>query len=253
MDLTSAGYTKGLNREAPWDSFDSRAYHQHNYAFLRKEDQEIIEAVRDYFCEHFRKHPDRPDSGIDVGAGTNLYPALSLLPWCSNITLYEHSVENVLWLEREVAAFSANWGAFWEVFTERPEYRAVSDPRGAIASAAVVGKGDLFDLPRERWGIGTMFFVAESMSTAYREFEGAVAAFARALTPRAPFAAAFMENSQGYQVGDLLFPACGVDAEDVRGALAPFAEDLRISRVGLPEDPIRSGYTGMILACGRRG
>jgi hypothetical protein len=63
-----------------------------------------------------------------------------------------------------------------------------------------------------------------------------------------------MENSRGYEVGGQLFPAYPVDEEIVRESLVPHtrAEDLRIIRIGLPEAPFREGYTGMLLACGRR-
>ncbi|MDX6328237.1 MAG: hypothetical protein QOI83_620 [Streptomycetaceae bacterium] len=247
-----AEYASGIsNSDAPWDLFDSRAYLDHNYQDLRQDDRQIIMAVRDYFCEHFRhRQPAEKLSGIDVGSGTNLYPSLSLLPWCSDITLYERSAGNVVWLEREIQHYSSNWDRFWQLFTDREPYRRVADPRGRLSGLATVEKGDLFDLRPGGWSIGTMFFVAESLSTARTEFEEALTKFIAALTPGAPFAAAFMENSEGYRVGDLEFPAYPVEEPQVRDCLAPRTDDLVITRLGFPGEPLRDGYTGMILACG---
>ncbi|MEU2157941.1 SCO2525 family SAM-dependent methyltransferase [Streptomyces sp. NPDC019396] len=242
-----------LNDEADWNSFDSDAYVDHNYRELRPDDEQIIRIVRDYFCDHFQRNPGLPDSGIDVGSGANLYPALTLLPWCTGMTLFERAGTNVQWLERQVPGYDANWDAFWDVLSELKPYAAVEDPRPALRLAAHVKQGNLFHLPERRWGIGTMFFVAESMSTSIEEFREGVRRFAECLTPGAPYAAAFMEGSKGYSVGDEFFPACSVDATDVRDSLAPFTEgEVQVSLIGIPEDPLRVGYDGMIVACGKR-
>lgn len=37
--------------------------------------------------------------GIDVGTGANLYPCLSMLPFCGEITLWERGEANVAWLQ----------------------------------------------------------------------------------------------------------------------------------------------------------
>ncbi|MEV0266103.1 SCO2525 family SAM-dependent methyltransferase [Streptomyces sp. NPDC050617] len=254
MDLTSEGDTLCLNRDAPWDSFDSQSYMQHNYSALRTDDEEIINVVRDYFSDHFRTNPERPVSGIDVGAGANLYPAFSLLPWCDQITLYERSAQNAAWLRNQVPRYDDSWAPFWQVLCKEEEYQDITDPRARFKHSVTVEEGDLFRLPERlrNQGVGTMFFVAESLSTSHREFEGAVAAFIGSLAPGAPFAAAFMENSGGYWVGDDLFPACEVGSAEVEASLDPHATVKTLRRFGLPEGPVREGYTGMILACGRR-
>lgn len=255
MDVTPMREEFRLNSDAPWDSFDSMAYLSHNYRALRSDDRQILTLVRDHFGEHFAQHPAGPPlHGIDIGAGTNLYPSLAMLPWCEELTLFERAEGNVAWLRREVRNYGENWDAFWTVLREGAAYRAVEDPRARLAAAATVIKGDLFaDLPAHRSGIGTMFFVAESMSSAHEEFESAVDRFAGALLPGAPFAVAFMENSLGYDVGDQRFPACQVVADDVIASLRVHAaDDLRVSRIDIPGEPLlREGYTGMLLALGR--
>ncbi|GAA2743216.1 SCO2525 family SAM-dependent methyltransferase [Kitasatospora cinereorecta] len=245
------------NSEAPWDLFDSVAYHNHNYSSLRSDDRQILAAVRDHFLAALASTDPASLRGIDVGAGTNLYPSLAMLPWCREITLFERSERNVAWLRNEVVRYGDNWDEFWAVLCEREEtYPEVADPRARLAGVADVRQGDLFDgLPGTGYDLGTMFFVAESLTTAHEEFETAVDVFARALGPGAPFAVAFMENSLGYEVGELSFPACRIDSTDVVASLAGYAAPgLRVERIEVPGEPLlREGYTGMLLALGRRG
>ncbi|GAA2785039.1 SCO2525 family SAM-dependent methyltransferase [Kitasatospora sp. CM 4170] len=243
------------NRELPWDALDPESYATYNYWPLRADDRQILAAVRDHFSGMIAGRAIRTLRGIDVGSGSNLYPALAMLPWCSRITLLEHGKRNVDWLQREVGQFSENWDEYWHVLSEHPAYRSVTDPRGRLARIARVVGGNLFsDLPVDSAEIGTMFFVAESVSGDRGEFSAALDRFTAALMPGAPFAVAFMENSLGYDVGDLRFPACAIGPDDVFAALSSqAASDLGVIRIEPPgAGPLRTGYTGMLLALGRK-
>ena len=245
---SGAGRPVEENADFSWDDFDSAAYVDHNYGLLRNDDLQILTAVRDFFAGAEVVNAAR---GLDVGSGTNLYPALAMLPFCEDITLWEHSASNVLWLENEVPHYSSSWDAFWEVLRVRAPYRAVGDPRTALAQRTKVRKESIFDLPAGLWDIGTMFFVAESMTTTAREFSEATGRFVRALRPGSPFAAAFMENSSGYKVGDTWFPAYGVTADSVGAELSDKTGGLEVHRIGAPpEGLVRTGYTGMVVALG---
>jgi hypothetical protein len=242
------GEPMASNADFPWDEFDASSYLRHNYRLLRDDDKAILELVRDFFAS--AALDDRHEGG-DVGTGANLYPALSLLPWCKKITLVEHSMRNCAWLTEEIRAYSPSWDPFWDVLRVDPRYAAIQDPRAALANRATVTKGSVFDLAPRQWDIGTMFFVAESISTRRREFEGAVRSFLRSLVPPAPFAAAFMENSLGYDVGAQRFPAVPVTPADVRASFNGGASDLLVDQITLGDNPLRDGYTGMILVRGR--
>ncbi|MFF1447394.1 SCO2525 family SAM-dependent methyltransferase [Streptomyces sp. NPDC058274] len=263
MDSRAREGTRTLNADAPWDAFDSHAYIDHNYRDLLDVDAEIIALVRDHFSDHFRENFERPVLGIDVGAGANLYPALSMLPWCEKITLLERSSSNVGYLRGQRRHFDADWDSFWKVLCADPAYQAIdTDRRARFHQAVRVRQGDLFDLGRRgllglrshqgRWSIGTMFFVAESMSSSHEEFRRGVECFMRSLAPGAPFAAAFMEGSTGYDVGDHHFPACDVNDLQVFESLEPFAGKVDIYRLRKPSALVRPGHTGMILARGHR-
>ncbi|MYZ08165.1 methyltransferase [Streptomyces sp. SID2999] len=236
-----------------WEAFDPAAYVDANYSRLHADDASIMRICGDFFRRHFERHDAlSARAGIDVGSGPNLYPALMLLPWCAEITLLDLSPANVEWLQRHTGGYPESWDAFWDVLNTASPYREITDPRGSLGASARVEHGDLFLLPEGRWGIGTMFFTAESMTDSPDVFRGGVRRFVESLLPGAPFAAAFMAGSRGYRVGGHFFPSCSVDERAVAASLAPYAaDDLTITRLH-DGHALREGYLGMILACGRR-
>jgi hypothetical protein len=174
-----------------------------------------------------------------------------MLPLCREITLYEYSASNIVWLQHEIQSYSPSWDSFWQSLAVAPLYKAIDSPRATLAAVAQVERGNVFDLPRAQWDIGTMFFTAESISSTPAEFRAAVRSFITSLRTGAPFAAAFMESSLGYDVGTRRFPAVAVTVSDVENCLAADTEDFHIYRIGLTKKPLRDGYGGMILATGR--
>jgi hypothetical protein len=254
------GQEQGDNANYPWDDFDSADYFQHNYSALRHDDQQILEAMRDFFPKadpnvHAagKAADERPLRGLDVGSGTNLYPSLAMLPFCSELTLWEYSARNTAWLRSQIRSYAESWDTFWKVLAQASPYDGTADPRALLAERARVLRGSVFDLPAAGWDMGTMFFVAESLTTSPAEFEAATHRFIAALRPGAPFAAAFMENSTGYTVGAQDFPAVAVTKETVRGCLAKVSPDLDVQRIDSGNEPLRDGYSGMILVLGTVG
>lgn len=238
------------NADPDWDQFDPGRYHAGNYAALRPDDARIIEAVRDYFASvlpigaHLH--------GVDVGTGSNLAPALTLAPHCETITLVEYSAANVAWLHQALAAIPDTWEPFWNLVATGRNLIPWNFAKAQISDAAAIQQRSIFELPWHRWEIGTMFFTAESLTEDADEFESALARFIRALKPGAPFAAAFMEHSTGYEVAGVRYPAVPLDQEDLVDAFAQITvTDLQITRVGIDPAPIRAGYSGYLLATGR--
>ncbi|WP_213004449.1 SCO2525 family SAM-dependent methyltransferase [Paractinoplanes toevensis] len=237
------------NADVEWDDFDSQAYFANNYGTLRWDDAAIIRIIADFFAtslpEKFIGH------AIDVGSGTNLYPALTMLPYSSRVTLYERAYTNRTWLHQSLARPQESWLQFWrEISGGRRPYARIPSPLRLLADRAEVTKGNVFDLKPNRYDLGTMFFVAESITTRDDEFRRAARLFVDSLVPGAPFAAAFMRNSSGYFVGDIGFPACSVSEDDVREALTPVARRLEIETVD--SNDLREGYSGMMVATGRK-
>jgi hypothetical protein len=259
---------QGGNADFPWDDFDSANYFDHNYSVLRHDDQQILEAIRDFFVaadlplarDPLTRDPltrdlaaGQPLRGLDLGAGTNLYPTLAMLPFCADVTLWEFSARNCEWLRNEIRGYSSSWDKFWEQLTVARPYQSVSDPRRTLADRTEVRQGSVFDLPAAQWDIGTMFFVAESLTSSMDEFAAATHRFIAALRPGAPFAAAFMENSAGYDVGDTRFPAVAVTQESVRACLEQVGGQLEMQHIDAGINPLRDGYSGMILVTGTAG
>src|SRR4051812_47652476 len=81
-DSVSANRPVMHNAEVAWDEFSPSAYWKHNYRYLRADDSEIIGVVAGFFEAHLgpslRPGPQPVRRGVDVGAGPNLYPALSM-------------------------------------------------------------------------------------------------------------------------------------------------------------------------------
>jgi NNMT/PNMT/TEMT family len=246
------------NADAPWNMFSSHYYWRCNYSKLQAEDREIIRRVSDFLVSALAGCPP-VQRAIDVGAGTNLYPALLMLPWTERILLADFSKSNVSWLHDQLADNSSPWAwrHFWGEMLKAKEYRDVNRPRKRLREACAGEPGhagveqlSVFDLPRARWNLGTMFFVAESITEDPVEFRTAVAAFVGALTPGAPFAAAFMAGSDGYLVDGTHFPALPIKADDVRRHLTELG--VRELNVDLLDTSyrVRDGYAGMIVATG---
>ena len=238
------------NDAVDWDLFDSDDYFSHNYRELRHDDAQIIKIVTEFFaaCDA----PPGRGRAIDVGTGTNLYPALAMLPFAAEVTLFEHSRSNRRWLRDELIAPALSWRLFWDaMIADRPEYRNVAEPFRQLRERTTVVRGNVFKLESTAYDLGTMFFVAESISARTEEFEQATRWFVHSLMARAPFAAAFMRDSSGYEVGGRWFPSCSIKEDDVRRCLAPVAHGVTVRRVD--SNDLRSGYDGMIVATGRAG
>ncbi|MGV9619986.1 SCO2525 family SAM-dependent methyltransferase [Streptomyces tendae] len=244
--------TMDRNADAPWSKFDPEVYVDNNYRTPLEVDLLIVRLMRDYFTRCFEGAPPRSARGIDVGAGANLYPALSMLPWCEKLLLLEYAHPNVEYLEKQIApaGYDIAWDPFWDELRKVPAYAAV-EPRGRVGEVVRVERGNLFDLEGgdRRWSLGTMFFVADSMSEAPEEFHRGVRCFMNALGDGAPFAAAFMKESVGYRVGEHAYPAYRVNEETVRLSLEPFTAELEIHDL---HHSVRPGHEGMLLALGRR-
>jgi len=235
------------NPDFPWDEFDPFDYLTRNYSRMRHDDAQLMSLTYSWFAEHLRGVAVH---GIDVGCGPNLYPTLAMLPSCQTVTLLDYSVRNIAWLNSHLGWCSDMWRPYWNLISPGNRLGDFERMRGRLAARARIEHGNVFNLPPATWDVGTMFFVAESITADYAEFDDAVSRFLRALAPGAPFAAAFMEGSQGYQVSGIDFPAVGVTDQRVRTALGRLTPDVRIHRVPIRPKPLRAGYTGILLALG---
>lgn len=249
------------NADVRWENFPSQDYWHRNYKEVLAPDKEIIRLVGSFFSETLRGHA-RVQRAIDVGSGTNLYPALLMLPWADQILLTDYSENNVRWLCGQVIDDDAAWPwqPFWRQIQALNGYNQISEPRKQLR-VACTGNGrtspaeecSVFELPRAQWQLGTMFFVAESITRDPREFAKAIGHFVGALEPHSPFAAAFMSGSEGYQLGDVTYPALPVTVNDIEEHFTRLrASELHVKELETSQ-LVREGYEGMIVATGITG
>jgi hypothetical protein len=240
------------NEAVAWSDFDAGEYWKINYATVLPEDAEIIHCASKFMIEACGE-PAPSRRAVDVGAGTNLYPSLLMLPWADRIVFTEYAPTNIGWLSENLADGSGEWRwqPFWDLVAGLPCYRSIDDPRGRLAAVHEIQTESIFDLDKGAWDIGSMFFVADGMTTDEAEFEAAVRAFLDALVPGSPFLMAFMEGSTGYDVRGTRFPAVRVTPRSLDGLLArlPVA-GTSVLRTDNSVRELRPGYDAMLLVTG---
>jgi NNMT/PNMT/TEMT family len=240
------------NDAAPWSDFDADEYYKINYASVLPEDAEIIQSASKFLIEACGP-PARLRRAVDVGAGTNLYPSLLMIPWVERIVFTEYAPGNIDWLRKNLPHTQGEWvwQPFWDLVAGLPCYRTVDDPRRRLADVHEIRPLSIFELPRREWDLGSMFFVADGMSTEEEEFERAVRVFLDALRPGSPFLMAFMEGSQGYDVSDKQFPSVKVTPQSLDALLADLpVTGISVLRTDNSVRRLRSGYDAMLLVTG---
>src|SRR5262249_52469549 len=145
-----------------------------------------------------------------------------------------------------------SWNQFWRGYAENPRYRDYAPgraPLGDYRRKAGGQQGAVFELPQGEDDLGTLFFVACSVSTELTEFNEAVERFVRSLKPDAPFAAAFMTGSTGYKVAGRWFPAVRIYEAEVCRSLEGIAYDVNPQEIRCIH-PHRPGVN-MVVVTGR--
>ena len=240
------------NDAVAWSDFDADEYWKLNFATVLPEDTEIIKYATKFLvtaCET----PGRFETAMDVGAGPNLYPGLLMLPWAKRLVFAEYAEPNIDWLKKHLVEASGTlaWQPFWDLIADQPGYQDVEDPRHSLAEAHQVLPITIFNLPRRTWDLGSMFFVADSITEDHAEFEAAVRAFLDSLKPGSPFLMAFMEGSTGYDVHGVRFPSVRVTKDSLEALLARLPVTVeRLLRTDNGVRPLRPGYDAMLLVTG---
>jgi hypothetical protein len=240
------------NGAAPWSDFDAGEYYKINYLSVLPEDAEIIQCASKFLIEACGP-PSALRRAVDVGAGTNLYPSLLMIPWAERIVLTEYAPDNIDWLRQNLADSPGGWPwqSFWDLVADLPCYRTVNDPRRRLAAAHEIRRQSIFDLPERTWDLGSMFFVADGITTDEEEFESAVRTFIAALLPGSPFLMAFMEGSGGYDVHGVQFPSVRVTERSLDSLLANLpVTGTSVLRTDNSVRRLRAGYDAMLLVTG---
>jgi hypothetical protein len=241
--------TPQRNADADWDQFDSEAYHSHNYAKVLQADEYLTRWTAAAFANWNSSGPV-----IDVGTGPNLLPLLCALSSATSLTAWEYSQSNVAWLLRTLdqPTMPDGWRRFWKLIEEaQPGSAGPDNSWRALCAKTTIHRSSIFELPESKWDAATMFFCAESLTEDVDEFELACRCFTRSVVPGGLLVAAFMENSNGYEVNGKIFPAIPVDRTAVLKAFDGVAHIVDVRRIDAKDYGVRSGYSGMIYIKGR--
>lgn len=236
------------NADANWAAFDPDAYFEHYYGEPHSDDELVAgkaaAALRAYAGER------RNLQLLDVGTGANLIPLLAALPVAQSLTAWEYAARNVAWLKTEFqrATLRPQWQIFWsQVVDVYGAEAAHMNAAQKLRACARVQQGSIFDLPVAQFDAASMFFCAESITRDQQEFAHACQAFANAVRSGGALVAAFLARSDGYQVSGIDYPAVPIDATSVAAIFAPLCRSCKIETIGLCDNQVRSGYSGMIF------
>ena len=244
-----AGETPLRNHDVDWDTWPVEEYLTENYREVHPADLAVI----DHHSRYYRQFPaDTFERSVEFGAGPNLYPLMLAAGVSRHIHAIEPSANSVAYLRQQLRDVpEASWAAFYQACRERlptlPE-----DPRDAL-SRVTVAQVRAQDVDPGAYDLGSMHFVAESVTEDRDEFEALCGLFVRSVRPEAPVVAAFMENMGRYGLGDgSRWPGYPVDADKVAAAFDGITTELHIDRIDADETLPDYGYTGMVLLTARR-
>lgn len=237
------------NRDADWDAWPVADYLAENYRRLHRAD----EAVIDHHSAVYAAIPAGSlDRTVEVGAGPNLYPLAMAAAASRLVHAVEPSAASVAYLRGQLRdGPDPTWDPFYARCRRRNP--ALPPSLAQALSRVRVTRADAFALPEGRYALGSMNFVAESVTEDRAEFAAFCGAFARAVRPGGHLVASFMENMGRYSIsGGREWPGVPVDSEKISEAFAPYTVDLVVRRIDADPDLPDWGYTGMVLLSARR-
>jgi hypothetical protein len=228
--------------------FDPETYLAHYYKDPHPDDDLVLTLT----CKALQNaKPDRLLDMVDVGTGPNLYPLFAALPRASSLTAWDYAQINIDWLRNELAGgtMRPQFAHFWEVARRAyGEERGLPDnPISELRGKTKPRRGSIFDLPPRNWDAGTMFFCAEAVTTDPVEFDKACACFAQALKPGGTLVAAFLLNSASYELDGKRSRLMTLSEDSLRETFRKVARNVEIRPIGIVQEEVRSGYTGMAL------
>ena len=232
------------NADVDWDRWPVGDYLAENYRQLHPADAAVI----DHHSAFYRGHPDGSlGSGLEFGAGPNLYPLMLAAAACRSVHALDHSAANVAYLDSQLRARP---DPSWQAFYDRCRSKNPALPRSLTHALGrvTVGHGDGRSVPAGSYDTASMNFVAESVTEHIGEFAEFCLAFVRSVRHGGHLVASFMENMGRYRLGDgSRWPGYPVGPEQVDAVFAPETTALRITRIDADPTLPAYGYTGMVL------
>jgi len=224
-----------------WDQFDPQAYIEDNYSSIHIEDREIISKLVAFYLSF-----PPVNLALEVGVGPNLYPIMAMLPYVDKVDCVDFSNSNLSFLRKQLKRLGENWYKFWELFKSLSQKYDI-DLVENLERKVETKHGSIYELDENKYDLASMFFCAESITSEHDEFIRACTKFIKSVKPGGHLVAAFMENSQGYEIKGINFPAYSVNTYLIKKIFQPITNNLLVTRIPLAEQPLRPGYSGMIF------
>ncbi|ETR67485.1 MAG: methyltransferase NNMT/PNMT/TEMT [Candidatus Magnetoglobus multicellularis str. Araruama] len=256
------------NEYSSWNQFDPGAYVYQNYQRMMPEDHEIISIISnelrnmDIPLKHFQIVGD-------IGAGPNLYPGMLIAPYVSetglieliepalpnrtylkklfnNLSLYEHPSMEQSWFnyESEIIEICGN------IYTNALK---------RLHQLAKIKNGSIYDLPENKYEFVSCYFVAESITPDYDQFQLALNKVVHSADKGGIIVTTHMLHSEGYQAGkNTKFPAVKISLDQLKASLIKTGlnhSNYKIWNVSSkrPEEKVREGYQGMAVVVASKG
>ena len=224
-----------------WEKFDARTYIGNNYSSIHSEDREIINRLVTFYSSL-----SSVMSALEVGVGPNLYPIMAMLPYIKKIECIDFSKSNLIYLRKQLKKPDDNWYKFWELFRSLSQEYNI-DLVENLEKKVKTKHGSIYELEEKKYDLASMFFCAESITREHNEFVLACNKFIKSVKSGGNLVAVFMENSKGYSINNIDFPAYPVDIDLIKKIFQPKTSSLLVVRIPLARQPLRPGYIGMLL------
>ncbi len=224
-----------------WEQFDPHIYINDNYSSIHDEDRQIIRRLVSFYSSLSSLH-----LALEIGIGPNLYPVMAMLPFVKKVEGIDFSISNLKYLRRQLEEPDDNWYKFWELFKSLNRKYDIDLVKN-LNRKVKIKKGSIYSLEASKYDLASMFFCAESITTEHDQFVVACNKFIKSVRAGGHLVAAFMENSQKYEVGTIEFPSYPVDTRLIRKIFGPQTNNLLVTRIPIARKPLRPGYTGMIF------
>lgn len=232
-----------------WQEFDPEEYSRRNYLnAMLPEDQGIIRFVARYLGDNYSERQLK--SVIDVGAGPNLYPALTIAPFVASrgsLILADPVLENRNFLSKAVTRLD-EWSEFIKLLRSiyPSRYNGAFLPKGIL-----VDNVDIYNLPKDSFDCVISFFVAESITDNLDKVRQAMGSLRGSLKSGGVLITAHTTGAIGYFAGlSTSFPATPISIGDIESFYADLSA-VCIETVHQDNNyaPMKS-YKGMVIAAG---
>lgn len=234
-------------QSAQWDTFNPYVYVANNYQTIHDEDRVILDVILPYI----RRNISQSCRVLDIGTGPNLYPVIALLPYSRRIDCLEYSRSNVRYLLDQIHRPAEYWHRFHRYMRHFGD-QYVFPLHPVLTEKVCVRQGDIFTYSQADYDVVTMFFCAESITSQRNRFIAACKKSMSYLRNGGLYIAVFMEQSKGYEIDRVQFPAYPTNTEELSGIFEPLCTKLSVTKIPKSTKPLREGYGGMVLITGIR-